>query len=84
MRQGMWEKVSKRSHKPAKIFAFGKDSNEVMLYGSVDYALKDGKSASDIEWSARAQLVEEDGQLKMSFYQVYLVRSPSSLSLIHI
>lgn len=44
-----------------------------MLYGIVDYALKDGKKASDVEWAARAHFVEQDGALKMDFYQVYLV-----------
>jgi hypothetical protein len=80
MRHGMWEKVSKRSHKPAKIFTFGKDSGEVMLYGTVDYILKDGKSATDIEWAARAHLVKEDGRLRMDFYQVYLVSTSMALT----
>lgn len=73
MRHGMWEKVASRSHKPAKIYSFGPGSDEVMLYGTVDYELKDGKKTSDIEWAARAQFTSADGQLKMSFYQVYLV-----------
>jgi hypothetical protein len=73
MRHGMWEKVAKRSHKPSKIYSFGKDSYDVMLHGTVDYELKDGKKADDIEWSARAIFAAEDGSLKMKFYQVYLV-----------
>lgn len=73
MRHGMWEKVAKRSHKPAKIFTFGNGSNDVMLYGTVGYELKDGKSTT-VDWSARAHFVEEGGSLKMDFYQVYLVR----------
>ncbi|KAK3616363.1 hypothetical protein LTR56_026005 [Elasticomyces elasticus] len=71
MRKGMWEKVAKRSHKPTKIFSFGAGTNEVMLFGTVDYELKDGKKTT-VEWSARAVFTEEDGDLKMSFYQVYL------------
>ncbi|KAK0260557.1 hypothetical protein LTS09_004854 [Friedmanniomyces endolithicus] len=71
MRKGMWEKVAKRSHKPEKIFSFGPGSNEVMLYGTVDYELKDGKKTG-VEWSARARFVDEDGALKMELYQVYL------------
>ena len=73
MRHGMWEKVASRSHKPTKIYSFGPDSEDVMLFGTVDYELKDGKRASDIEWAARAQFSSLDGQPKMNFYQVYLV-----------
>lgn len=73
MRHGMWEKVAKRSHKPAMIYSFGKGTYDVMLHGTVDYDLKDGKSAQGIEWAARARLAAEHGSLKMEFYQVYLV-----------
>lgn len=69
----MWEKVATRSHKPTKIFSFGPNSEDMMLYGTVDYALKDGKKAHGIDWAARAHLVQESGTLKMDFYQVYLV-----------
>ena len=69
----MWEKVAKRSHKPSKIYSFGKNNHDVMLHGTVDYELKDGKRAEDIEWAARARFAPEDGNLKMEFYQVYLV-----------
>ena len=58
MRKGMWEKVAKRSHYPKKIFAFGPGSDEVMLFGTVDYELKDGKKTT-LQWSARAQLADE-------------------------
>lgn len=68
----MWEKVAKRSHKPVKIFPFGAGSDEVMLFGTVEYELKDGKKAS-VDWAARAHFAQEDGALKMDFYQVYLV-----------
>jgi len=72
MRKGMWEKVAKRSHKPEKIYSFGSSSDDVMINGTVDYELKDGKSTT-VDWSARAHLKQEDGELKMDFYQVYLV-----------
>ena len=68
----MWEKVAPRCHKPMKVFPFGPASNEAMLFGSVNYGLKDGKSAS-VDWAARAVLAKEEGTVKMSFYQVYLV-----------
>jgi hypothetical protein len=69
----MWEKVSSRSHNPIKIFPFGAYADEVMLYGTVKYSFKSG-GESEIDWAARAKLVKEDGKIKMSFYQVYLVR----------
>lgn len=68
----MWEKVASRSHKPIKIFPFGANSDEVMLYGTVDYGLKAGGSNS-VDWAGRAHLTNKEGSLKMDFYQVYLV-----------
>jgi hypothetical protein len=73
MRHGMWEKVASRSHKPSMIYPFGKGGDDVMLHGTVDYELKDGKRAEGIEWAARAKFGAENGGLKMVFYQVYLV-----------
>ncbi|TKA70184.1 hypothetical protein B0A49_02719 [Cryomyces minteri] len=71
LRQGMWEKVASRKHKPLKVFPYGSNADEVMLFGSVDYGLKDGRSAS-VDWAGRAHLVKVDGKVKMDFYQVYL------------
>lgn len=71
----MWEKVSSRKHKPQRIFPYGSNADEVMLYGTVDYGLKDGKTAS-VEWAGHAHLVKEGDAVKMDVYQVYLV-SPS-------
>jgi len=71
MRQGMWERIVKRSHNPIKIFPFGNNADEVMLYGTVDYVLKTGGEVN-VDWSARAHLSKEEGELKMDFYQVYL------------
>lgn len=75
LRKSMWEKVSSRSHRPIKIFPFGSYSDEVMLYGTVEYGLKAGGN-SGLDWAARAHLVkneEDGGKVKMDFYQVYLV-----------
>jgi hypothetical protein len=72
LRYSMWQKVSSRKHTPMKIFPFGPSSDEIMLYGTVDYVLKDGGEAK-LDWSARAHLVEEGGMVRMDFYQVYLV-----------
>lgn len=71
-RKGMWEKVKSRLHKPTKIFPFGQNTDEVMLYGTVDYELKDGRKTA-VDWAARGHLVKEDSVVKMDFYQVYLV-----------
>lgn len=82
-RESMWEKVTSRSHKPGKIFPFPSTpsdtgDDEVMLHGTVDYVLKDGGKQVSVDWAARARLVGgEDGQLRMGFYQVYLVGSAS-------
>ncbi|KAI4614449.1 hypothetical protein J4E83_007103 [Alternaria metachromatica] len=74
LRKSMWEKVSTRAHKPLQVFPFGPKSDEVMLYGTVKYGFKAGGESSK-DWAARAHLVkEDDGKVKMNFYQVYLVR----------
>lgn len=76
----MWEKVSSRRHIPIKIFPFGSNTDEIMLYGTVDYVMKDERHVS-LDWAARAHLVKEDDVVKMDFYQVYLV---SGLSIIQV
>jgi hypothetical protein len=43
-----------------------------MLHGTVKYGLKDGSEAEK-DWAAYAHLVKIDGDVKMDFYQVYLV-----------
>lgn len=71
----MWEKVAKRSHKPLQIFAHGSGSDDVMLFGTVDYVLKTG-GKTQIDWAARSHFVRDGEELKMDFYQVYLVHCP--------
>ncbi|KAF3036297.1 hypothetical protein E8E12_004198 [Didymella heteroderae] len=71
LRKGMWEKVASRKHKAIKIFPFGPNSDECMLYGTVKYGLKAG-GESGVDWAARAHLVKSRGKVKMDFYQVYL------------
>ncbi|RMZ69922.1 fungal specific transcription [Pyrenophora seminiperda CCB06] len=76
LREAMWEKVASRVHEPVKIFPFGPNADEVMLYGTVKYGLKAGGESSK-DWAARAQLVkDDDGKVMLKFYQVYL--GPSS------
>ena len=76
----MWQGVTSRKHKPIKIFPFGNSSDELMLYGTVDYGLQNGKSLT-ADWGARAHLVKEGSGYKMDFYQVYTVSSRDRLSL---
>ncbi|RQM08217.1 hypothetical protein DH86_00000661, partial [Scytalidium sp. 3C] len=59
-----------RLHTPIKVFPFGADSTELMLYGTVAYGYKDGRKA-EIEWAGRVNMTKENGEWKMSFYQVY-------------
>jgi hypothetical protein len=70
----MWEKIASRSHKPLKIFPFGESSNEVMIYGTVEYEFKDGRK-SGLEWAARGRLGfdGEGGKVVWTEYQVYMV-----------
>lgn len=74
LRHGMWTAVSQRKHTINKVFPFGSDSLEVMLYGDVEYELKAGGRAT-VEWGGRAELEKsaDDGKYRMKFYQVYLV-----------
>ncbi|CZR68134.1 uncharacterized protein PAC_18033 [Phialocephala subalpina] len=67
------ENVLSRCHVVDEVFPFGKDCNEAMLRGTVELVLKVGQPMS-LMWSARAAYVKEGDQIKMRFYQVYLVR----------
>jgi len=71
LRHGMWTAIASRSHSPTKIFPFGPNSTEVMIYGTVEFVFKEGGQASK-DWAARAELVKADGGWKLGFYQVYL------------
>lgn len=72
LRKSLWEKVSSRHHTAVKVFPFGANSNEAMLYGTVTYGLKAG-GESALDWAARAQLGrDEEGRVRLEFYQVYL------------
>lgn len=70
----MWAAVASRKHTVPKIFPFGSNTNEFMLYGTVALGLKNG-AESELEWAGRAQLVKSptDGKWRMKFYQIYLV-----------
>jgi len=79
-RKGMWDAVHSREHHIEKIFPFGPNATEFMLFGTVAYELKSGKRA-EIPWGARATMVKESDVWKMGFYQVYLVRAVTFLAL---
>jgi hypothetical protein len=69
----MWEHVKSRSHRPEKVFTTGSGSSELMLYGTVEYVFKDGRTGG-LDWAARGTLsIEGDGKIRWSHYQVYLV-----------
>ena len=65
MRRDTRKLVATRSHKPMQIHAFGKDSDDVMPWGSVGYELKAGKKAVS-EWGARGHFETEAGRVKMT------------------
>jgi hypothetical protein len=75
----MWTAVSQRKHTIRKVFPFGADGREVMLYGDVEYELRSGDKAT-VEWAGRAELEKSahNGKYRMRFYQVYLVSWPST------
>ncbi|KAI9736791.1 MAG: hypothetical protein M1834_000995 [Cirrosporium novae-zelandiae] len=82
LRASMWEYVKSRKHTIHKVFPFGSDALEVMLYGDVEYELKkDGSGDGDggvrdvKEWAGRAVLRVvggSEGEVKLGFYQVYI------------
>ncbi|RMZ78729.1 hypothetical protein DV737_g3785, partial [Chaetothyriales sp. CBS 132003] len=79
LRKGLWAAdgpVVSRKHTVGQLYPFGPDSLDVVLYGVVDYALRNGKTGVRVDWAARA-VFEEGGDgdekvLRMKFYQVYL------------
>lgn len=61
-----------RLHTVEKIYGWNEEGKEVMLFGNVRYGLVNGKEVV-VEWAGRAELVFEGEEVKMGFYQVYLV-----------
>lgn len=76
MRHAIWANVSSRVHVVSKVFpsTSAEDKHELMLFGTVDYGLKNGKELRT-EWAGRMVFDEKDTE-KMRFYQVYLDASP--------
>lgn len=75
-RHGMWSTVASRKHSVPKIFPFGSNPDEFMLYGTVALGLKNG-TETELEWAGRAHVVKSstDGKWRMNYYQIYLVSS---------
>lgn len=74
LRHGLWTHVASRRHTPTQIY-FGSD-DEIMLYGGVNYRLKaDPDNEVYVPWAGRVVFAPQKGDedIKMQFYQVYLV-----------
>lgn len=67
-----WDNVASRDHRPAKIFAFSKDSLDVMVDGTTVYNWQDGSSKTGV-WACRVAFKEVEGALKISDYHVVFV-----------
>ncbi|CAK7242728.1 MAG: hypothetical protein STHCBS139747_004227 [Sporothrix thermara] len=68
-RQAMWATITSRKHTIYKIFSFGPQSKEFMLYGHVKHTPETGKDIEK-EWAGRVELAEDaNGELKFKFYQ---------------
>lgn len=64
--------MKSRKHFPTKVYFGGE--RELMLYGTVRYVLKaDPENEVEVPWAGR--VVFDEKELKMRFYQVYLVSS---------
>ena len=73
-RETAWEKVARRKHIVKGTFINPDNDKEVMLYGLVNYAMKDGSTKDGVEWAARMVLADaSSGKLGLQFYQVYIV-----------
>jgi hypothetical protein len=73
-REAGWEKVSTRKHIVDGVFPSSeKPDQQVMLYGTVDYGMKDGTEKKGIEWAALMNLAKVDGSYKLAKYQVWIV-----------
>jgi hypothetical protein len=69
-RQATWAAVASRHHLVTDTYP--KSENDLMLMGTVEYGLKNGRSLK-CEWAGRMYFTDEG---KISFYQVYLDSSP--------
>ncbi|GJN89423.1 hypothetical protein Rhopal_002403-T1 [Rhodotorula paludigena] len=92
IRENMWGGVQTRRHQPHAVFvqdAAGGDGNDdgarqLMLHGTVDYGLRNGKTVDAVGWAALVVFADSDGtsgELKMQRYQVWLDGAPLAKAL---
>lgn len=57
-------------------FASGENETEVMMFGAVAYALKEGKGEAVAGWAGHAQLrrAGKGESWRLGFYRVYIQR----------
>lgn len=73
-RKAGWEKVETRKHVYKGVFPSAeKPEEEIMLYGTVDYGMKDGSVKNGVEWAALMNLTKVEGEYKLKKYQVWIV-----------
>ena len=70
--KGFWETIDSMHHSVEKVFAAGENGDEIMMYGHVTYKFK-SVGEKELDWAARAKLQVAGGNVKFTFYQVYLV-----------
>jgi hypothetical protein len=75
-REAGWEKVATRHHVCKGIFPSPSNPDEVMTYGTVDYGFKDGSKKDGIEFATRLVMDQSGKEIKIKFYQVYIVSGP--------
>ncbi|KAF2639179.1 hypothetical protein P280DRAFT_55705 [Massarina eburnea CBS 473.64] len=69
---GMWDGVSKRLHRPQKIFPFGDDPNELVIIGTVEHWLEHGPYQKQ-DMAARVKYQRSlTGRVEVSSMQVWL------------
>ncbi|KAF2712009.1 hypothetical protein K504DRAFT_499125 [Pleomassaria siparia CBS 279.74] len=69
----LWNGVSKRVHRPLKVFFFGPKANEVVIVGTVEYWLDDGSYVKKgmAPYTKYQRKFDTDG-IEMSSLQVWL------------
>ena len=72
LRKKIWANIPNRDHRAIRVFPFGNDGDELMVYGTVDYKHHD-EHEKGTEWAARVKLAKEGGQIKIALYHIFLV-----------
>ncbi|PLN82518.1 hypothetical protein BDW42DRAFT_79043 [Aspergillus taichungensis] len=71
-----WDFVRSRSHTLEKVFPFDSNPDSFMMYGTVTYNLKDGRTVP-VEWAGVLNMTKVDGEWKMNSYKVYFPVTPA-------